>query len=425
MKALADRSEDLSLRQGVKARGFAADVEEAIDPSAVRKYKGSRESVIEEVRMVKVGPRVASLANEWVGMEPGATLKLAGWGLRVVEVSGPELVRSRLPFAFEDFGAERVAEFRRRFQLEAVVSRGRTELEGLMLLRDWVADRVPFGQPPQDADVDPFHILERAAQGAKHNCTYLSVVYLAALVSLGHVARKLSTVGHGTVEVWSNELAKWVVLDPSRRNCYTLGGQILNAQEVRQQHFADGGVSMEVVFGLGDRRERVTLEKREDGHLKYRQEAFAWTAYHDRNNFLTRLVDFGKDRFYILRDRHNGDQAWMTQPAKPSEKPRIDERYRLATVTERLADIYWSANVTRVRLALRSARSLAVQLETITPNFDSFLRGDDGAWKPVRAEFTGKVREGVNRLAVRSRNQAGVLGPVGSVTVQRERCPAE
>jgi hypothetical protein len=53
-----------------------------------------------------------------------------------------------------------------------------------MLLRDWVADQVPFGQPPKDADIDPVHILERAAQGAKHNCTYLSVVYLAALVSL-------------------------------------------------------------------------------------------------------------------------------------------------------------------------------------------------------------------------------------------------
>jgi hypothetical protein len=404
--------------------------------------------------MVKTGPRVSPLANEWVPVEPGATLELAGRRFRVTEVSGPGLVRSRLPFTCEDVDGERAAEFRRRFHLEEVVSRGRTELDGLMLLRDWVADQVPFGQPPQGADIDPVHILERAAQGAKHNCTFLSVVYLAALVSLGHTARKLSTLGHGTVEVWSNDLAKWVVLDPSRRNCYTLGGTLgvswpandarspsegfdrgsrrqqaqrdgvpLNAQEVREQHFADGGVSMEVVYGLGERRERVTLDTREDGHLKYRQEAFAWSAYHDRNNFLARLVDFGKDRFYILRDRHNRGQAWTTQPTKPGEKPRVDDRYRLATLTERLADIYWSANVTRVHLAPRSPRSLTVQLETMTPNFGDFLREEEGTWKAVRAEFTWKLREGVNRLAVRSRNRLGLLGPIASVVVETQRSP--
>ena len=374
--------------------------------------------------MIKVGPRVSSLANEWAPIEAGATLELAGWRFRVTEVSGPELVRSRLPFTFEDVDGERAAEFRRRFHLEEVVSRGRTELEGLTLLRDWVADQVPFGPPPKGADIDPVHILERAAEGAKHNCTFLSVVYLAALVSLGHAARKLSTLGHGTVEVWSNELAKWVVLDPSRRNCYTLGGQILNAQEVREQHFVDGGVSMEVVYGLGERRERVTLEKRADGHLKYRQEAFGWTAYHDRNNFLSKMTRFGKDRFYILRDRHNRGQTWTTQPAKPGEKACIDERYKLATLTERVADIYWSVNVTRVHLALRSARSLTVQLETMTPNFDTFLVQEDGECKPTRSEFTWRLREGANRLAVRARNRVGVLGPVASVVVETQRSPA-
>jgi hypothetical protein len=448
----------------------------AVDRPDVRGYKGpSYGFCFREGKMSKFGPKVSPLANEWVFSEAEATLEsegprpsadghppqrsetqLAGWRFRVTEVSGPELVRSRLPFTFEDVEGERAAEFRRRFELEEVISRGRTELEGLMLLRDWVADQVPFGQPPKDADIDPFHILERAAQGAKHNCTYLSVVYLAALVSLGHVARKLSTLGHGTVEVWSNELAKWVVLDPSRRNCYSLGGTLgvswpaneagspsegfdrghrrqqaegdgvpLNAQEVREQHFADGGVSMEVVYGLGERRERVTLQKREDGHLKYRQEAFGWTAYHDRNNFLTKLVDFGRDRFYILRDRHNRGQTWTTQPSKPEEKPGVDPRYKLATLTERLADIYWSANVSRLHLALRSPRSLTVQLETVTPNFGAFLVEKDGDWKRTRAEFTWRLREGRNRLVVRSRNRAGVVGPVASVVVEAQRSPAE
>lgn len=366
---------------------------------------------------MRTGAKVTLLPNEWTPLESGSTLELAGSRLTVLEVSGPPLVRSRLPFTFEDVEAERVAQFRRRFRLEEVVSAGRTELEGMMLLRDWVAEKMHFGKPTP-GEPDPFLILEQAAQGKTHYCTHFSLVYLAALVSLGHTARKLSTVGHGTVEVWSNELAKWVVLDPTRRNCYRLRGRILDAQEVRVQWLTDGGISMEVVYGLDERTEPVTLERRDDGRLKYRQEAFEWTAYHDRNNFIQRQVDFERDRFYIYRDEYNRDRVWTTQPTDPSEPPRIDPRYRLATLTDRLEDIYWTVNVTQVHLAPRTARSLTVQLETMTPNFDTFLLERAGGWRPTRARFTWPLRRGANTLRVRSRNRMGVVGPVASVTVE-------
>jgi len=341
-------------------------------------------------------------------------MELAGWGLTVLGVTGPELVRSRLPFTFEATDGERAVEFRQRYRLDEAVAAGTTELEQLMLLRDWVADKVPFGKP-EDADIDPFHILDRAAAGAKHNCTYLSVVYLAALESLGHTARKLSTCGHGTIEMWCNGLAKWVVLDPSRRNCYTLNGEILSAQDVREQYLTDGGVSMEVLYGLNERSEQVTLAKREDGHLKYRQEAYEWTAYHVRNNFLGKLVDFAKDRFYIYRDDFNRGKPWLAASGE------VDQRYKLATLTDRLADIYWSVNVTRVHLAPRMARSLTVQLETMTPNFDTFLVKKDGVWKPTRPQFTWHLKRGPNTLKVRARNAMGVLGPVATVTIELSR----
>ena len=56
--------------------------------------------------MIKVGPRVSSLANEWAPIPAGAMLDVAGWRFRVTEVGGPELVRSRLPFTFEDVDGE-------------------------------------------------------------------------------------------------------------------------------------------------------------------------------------------------------------------------------------------------------------------------------------------------------------------------------
>lgn len=369
---------------------------------------------------MRTGAKVTLLPNEWTPLGSGSTVELAGARLTVLEVSGPPLVRSRLPFAFEDIEAERVVEFRRRFHLEEVVSGGRTELERQMLLRDWVAGKMHFGKPTP-GEPDPFLILEQAAQGRTHYCTHFALVYLAALVSLGHTARKLSTAGHGTVEVWSNELAKWVVLDPTRRNCYRLQGRFLDAQEIRRQWLTDGGVSMEVLYGLDERTEPVTLERREDGLLKYRQEAFEWTAYHDRNNFLQQQVDFERDRFYICRDEHNRDRVWTTQPSDPGEPHRIDPRYRLATLTHRLQDIYWTVNVTRVHLAPRTARSLTVQLDTMTPNFDTFLLEVGGRQRRSRARFTWRLRRGANTLRVRVRNRMGVAGPAASVTVECSR----
>ena len=364
---------------------------------------------------MRTGPKVAALVNEWELIEVGSTVDLAGSRLTVLEVEGPELVRSRLPFTFEDPEGDRPSEFRERYRVAQAVARGSTELEQLKLLRDWVAEKVPFGQP-QHHNIDPFYIMDRAAEGALHNCTYNAVVYLAALESLGHTARKLSTCGHGTIEMWSNELAKWIVLDPSRRNCYTLRGEILSAQEVREQYLTDGGVSMQVVYGLDERTEQVTTEPRErDGRFKYRQDAYEWVGYHVRNNFLEKQVKFETDPFYICRDHWNRDQTWTTGSGE------VDQRYRLATLTDRLEDIYWSVNVTKVHLAPLTDRKLRVQLETMTPAFDTFLVEAKGQWKPKRAEFTWTLKRGPNALRVRTRNTQGILGPVTSVTVERAK----
>ena len=367
---------------------------------------------------MRTGPKVAALAHEWEPVERESLVELAGSRFTVMDVEGPELVRSRLPFTFQDTDSERAARFREKYGLTDAVSRGRSEVERLKMLRDWVAEKVPFGRP-EHHNVDPFYIMDRAAEGALHNCTFNSMVYLAALESLGHTARKLSTCGHGTIEMWCNELAKWIVLDPSRRNCYTLGGRILSAQEVREQFLTDGGVSMHAVYGLDERAEQVTMEKREDGHLKYRQDGHEWVGYHDRNDFLEKVADFEKDRFYIYRDRFNRDQVWMS--AGKDGPPKVDERYRLATLTDRVEDIYWTVNVTRVHLAPRTRRSLTVQLETMCPNFDTFLIEKEDGWKPTRPQFTWNLKRGANTLRVRSRNAMGILGPIASVTVELSR----
>ena len=366
---------------------------------------------------MRTGPRLAPLTHEWAPLDRGSAMELAGTRFTVLDVTGPRLIRSRLPFAFEVAEGEQAARFRERYHPEEAVAPGRTEVDQLKLLRDWVADRVPFGRP-EHHNVDPFYIMDRAAEGALHNCTFNSVVYLAALESLGHTARKLSTCGHGMVEVWSGELARWIALDPSRRNCFLLDGRVLGAHEVHEQFHADGGVPMHVEYGLGERIEPVTTERREDGHMKYRQDGYEWVGYHDRNDFMRRTLDFDRDRFYIYSGGHNCNRAWTTGPADSQSQAQLDERYAHGTLTDRLEDLYWSVNVTEIHLAPRAGTRVAVRLDTMAPNFDSFLLERDGKWELTRAEFSWRVRRGANCLRVRARNSRGILGPGAAVTVE-------
>jgi len=60
-------------------------------------------------------------------------------------------------------------------------------------------------------------------------------------------------------------------------------------------------------------------------------------------------------------------------------------------------------------------------LSTLTPNFDSFLVSIDGQeWESRPRNFTWTLHPGNNRLAMRVRNAANVLGRVSHLELQYE-----
>jgi len=88
--------------------------------------------------------------------------------------------------------------------------------------------------------------------------------------------------------------------------------------------------------------------------------------------------------------------------------------------TARHSDIDWTINQVRWS-ATAGAKSGAVELlmGTVTPDFDTFLVSiDGGEWKPAGETLSWQLHAGRNRIDMRIRTRACILGRVSHIEVE-------
>ena len=283
-----------------------------------------------------------------------------------------------------------------------------------MLLNEWLVDNVPFGGPPP-VRPQAFHVLEHGLAGQTFNCTYLSFTLAQLYTSLGWTARKLTSLGHGTLDVWSNYWRKWIQIDPSRNSYFRMRGRAtpLNSNEIRRQFWRNRGVDMEMVYGTEQRAEKVTLERREkDGLYLYRQDGYGWVAYKTRNNFFETPYAYRNFLYLVMEDEYNRGKKWLRNQGT------VDERYLFSILTDRAGDIFWTLNQAYIHLYEDSRQRLKVQLETVTPNFKTFeIAVDNREWRETGPVFNWELHPGRNLLRARSVNKFGLAGPEHKVVL--------
>ena len=90
---------------------------------------------------------------------------------------------------------------------------------------------------------------------------------------------------------------------------------------------------------------------------------------------------------------------------------------RWSNYTGRTSDLDWSLNQVRwaAQTGIRPGK-VTLRLGTVTPDLDTFLaRIDGGDWLPVGPSFPWTLHEGTNRIDLRTRNRAGVLGVISHI----------
>lgn len=144
-------------------------------------------------------------------------------------------------------GAENayLVELRTKYPLDSVVRGAKTDLERTQKIMGWVHSLWKHNGMNEPKKKDAISILEEVKEGKQFRCVEYGIVTTACLNALGLKARVLglqtsdvetrkSGAGHVVLEVYLNDLKKWVFLDSQWDVIPTCQGVPLNAVEFQR-----------------------------------------------------------------------------------------------------------------------------------------------------------------------------------------------
>lgn len=324
-------------------------------------------------------------------------------------------------FKFDSAENPKLKELRERYRLDQVVAGGRDEFSKQVILNDWVHHQFrKFGKPSTSAR-GALEVLTDIQQGQTFFCAQYAETLASCAASLGWVDRLLAlrrhqgvnarggSTEHTTTEIWSNQHAKWIMLDPTSNMYLEKAGVPLNAWEIRQEWFYHNGTNLTFVLGGERTRYRksdlpIFLAKFADfGDLTIdpdELDKYGFIGYIPNTNLMDAGNDYGA--MFIVKDALCAGTKWHQRdlPANPAVDP------------------YFPLGQTAIELKAERD-SLTVQFATFTPNFARFeVKIDNRAWEPSESSLRWTPRVGKNQLLARTVNKFGVLGPESMIQVE-------
>src|SRR5688572_26954143 len=323
-----------------------------------------------------------------------------------VVIRGPRFDAPRFLEDFEDFASPRIAQLRKEYRLNEVVHGEASEFKRMLKLRHWVHSRWPIDND-QKFMGDAFDILEKAKTGAGFYCTHSMRVQHAVMTSMGYVVRDLGVDSdhlvfgksnhHGLNEVWSNEYAKWVLLDAKYDIHYERAGVPLSALEVHEAVRAELGKGIVKVAGP-DRREvpMKGLEFPTSSVLSY-----WWISY---NPGLKTFTGKSENRGLVVFD---SPEFRATKWFRGTDSGLVEHWAYRANAFVPVSDrrtIDWSVGVPDVKISRPSSGELDVTFFSITPNLETYrMQLNNGSWQDVVGDrWHWKLKPGENVLNVRT-----------------------
>lgn len=355
-----------------------------------------------------------------------ARLRIENAGKEIVEATrtGPAFVAPELFLGVEDYHNPRIRRLREQEGLDRVVAGEGNEFRRLLKLRHWVHSQWPIDNDRRFSG-DAFEILERAKRGAGFHCAHSMRVQHAVMTCMGYVARNLGvdcdhresgrSRHHGVNEVWSNDHAKWVLLDAKYDIHFERGSVPLSALEIHESVRA-GKTDVVMVRGV----DRKPVPMAPPGAVEATIDSYWWISYPVRQNTFTQPHWSGGSRLVVPDNRYFRETKWHR-----GSGDRLVEHWAYAAgafipaANRRL--IEWTPGVPDLRVRLTSPGRLDVEIRSATPNFDTYrVRVNGGEWRSdPDGRLVWDLKEGRNSLEVRSRNLFGVESPrvAANVTV--------
>ena len=338
-----------------------------------------------------------------------------------VAIRGPQFHGPRFSDDFEDFANPRNARLRGEYRLDDVVRGETSEFRRMLKLRHWVHSRWPIDND-QNFSGDAFEILEKAKTGAGFHCSHAMRVQHAVMTAMGYVVRDLGVDSdhlvfgksnhHGVNEVWSNDYAKWVLVDAKYDIHFERAGVPLSALELHEAARADQGKGIVKVAGP-DRRE-VPMKGPEFPTSSVL--GYWWISYNPGLKTFTGKSD--RRGVVVLDSPEFRGTRWFRSTGRGLVEHWAYRTNAFVPVSDR-RQINWSVGVPDVKTKQAGLGEVDVAFFSITPNLETYrMRLNNGSWQDVAGDrWHWKLKPGENALDVRTRNRFGVEGPVVTVVV--------
>ncbi len=349
-------------------------------------------------------------------------------GITVRSAHNETIRYTSIPFEYERHDEPRLLELREKYKLDEVVAGADSELEKMRKLQAWVSRQWEYEPPePPYPAWDTHEILERR-QGF---CVQYAIVYMQCALSLGMQTRFVFGIfpnarvagehicGHEVCEFWSNEYGKWVMIDPNRNELFLdrATGVPMSILELRAEllrlYSPDRPLSFEpleidamkpspglLLWKGGEQAPEVDPPRM---HVK-------WGCMHwmPRNNMYAHRYP---------EPIAQGRSPWSWTGYWNWDDGLTPRSARWSNYTGRQSDLDWTLN--QVRWAATAGDrpgDVLLRLGTVTPDFDTYLVCIDGGdWQSVDDRLTWTLHDGVNRIDLRIRNRAGVLGVISHI----------
>ena len=335
--------------------------------------------------------------------------------ISVSAIHNERIVRPSYTFAHQLADEPRLKILRELWRLDHVIQGGQTEFEKILRLKRWIRHQWENGWdrgtlqfvPPWDAMV----VLELAGQKLSLGmCTHYSSTFVQCCLAVGITARVTIISCHCVAEVWSNDYKKWVMMDPG---CDTDDGR------KGTRHFERNGIPMSALelhqaYANKDYEGVVEINDPEKfgGTLENNISLYRQFCATHRNNYLTSLLPEEPEHGAVsyTYDGH----LWHNSTTEPLPQ--------FSRTSRREGDFHWTLNQTVIYLQQgEGPNTLDVMLDTVTPNFETYLvQFDDGNCLEQSEAFVWNLHKGQNTLRAKTRNAFGIMGIESSVSVEMQ-----
>ncbi|MEH6682049.1 MAG: transglutaminase domain-containing protein [Sediminicola sp.] len=347
-------------------------------------------------------------------------------------VNAPHLYSS-FRISYEDALHPQLKSLQKRLNLASLLEGAQGDFEEINRLRHYVSTLWYHSSPyPEYPEWNAHAILDRNKRlGAGGMCIQFSIVFMQSLQSLGYHARHVNIFEHEVIEVYIDELGKWVLVDPeSLYDSYEFNnktGMPLNALEQHEFFLRELGFSKSNkidwtatkawagnAIGVEKFPQPLNFSTFTD-YVNDPENPPPLHAFAGQIRFVPR-TDFLSRR--TPRPLTQGMIEWPWDGYINWYDAATPRKLQYALHTDRKADLYPTLN--RVEFAATYGENegeIEIRMTTVTPNFATFEVNMDGkGWRPSPKEFKWKLRRSaLNTLEMRTKNTAGRHGKQSNI----------